>query len=231
MIRALRRRASDERSDAGLSLVELLVASFISMLMLALISTMFIQITRLTGSAQSTKDATGVAWTVTNEISAVVRQGTQVDTSATVTEGAVVAGSTSSSLVIDAFVDAAVAGGQPTIAPTQVTFRVSGGYLTEQRVVGVLTNGYYTFTGAGTTRTVAGPNLTTGTAAYPLFVYKAGTTPIVPGATGLSASDAAQVTAVGINVIVTKSVAGGSDTVRLVNLITMPNLAIVNGGS
>jgi Tfp pilus assembly protein PilW len=230
-MRAVRARAAEERAEAGITLVELIVASFITLMMLTIIGTMFIQIAKLGANAQSTKNATGVAWTVMNELAAVVRQGTQVDTSSTVTEGAVVAGSSPTSLVIDTYADAAVVGAQPTIAPTQVTFSVNGaGYLTEKRVGGVLRSGYYDFTATttATSRVVNGPILTTGTDSDALFVYYAGTARLAPGSTGLTAAQASQVTAVGLNVTVANT---SSDPVRLVNTITMPNIAIVNGGS
>lgn len=232
MIRAIRARAVREGSDAGLSLIELLAASFISLLMLTLVGGMFVQITRLTANGQSTKNATGIAWTVTNELSNVIRQGTQVATSGTATEGAVIAGSTSTSLILDAYADSTVTAGQATIAPTRVTFTVNAsGYLVEQRVVGTLSGGYYGFTGTGVTRTVNGPILTTGTGANALFVYSAGSTTITPGGTGLTAAQASSITAVTINVSVANTIATGSDVVQLTNTITMPNVAIVNGGS
>lgn len=231
MIRALRSRAAQSAPDAGITLIELIVASVVSLLMLTIVSATFIQIAKLTASAQSTRVATGVAWTVMDELSGVVRQGTQVDTSSTATEGAVLAGSTPNALVIDAYVNAAVAGGQPTIAPTRVTFGVNAsGYLTEQRVLGVAAGGYYAFTGTPTSRTVNGPLVTTG-AGNALFTYYAGGTVLVPGSTGLTADQAGQVTAVGITVTVASAGTAGPDPVRLVNTITMPNLAILNGGS
>jgi Tfp pilus assembly protein PilW len=218
--------------EAGITLVELIVAGFISAVVLTIAAGMFVQITKLTANAQSTKDATGVAWTVMNELAGVVRQGTQVTTSSTVTEGAVIAGSTPNSLTIDANSNATVVSGQASIAPTRVTFAVnSAGYLTEQRIDGVLSSGYYGFTGSGTTRSVNGPILTTGTGTAALFVYYAGSTQVVPASGGLTADQASTVTAVALTVTVANTVSSGSDPVQLINTITMPNIAIVNGGS
>lgn len=236
MIATVRARVIRGDADAGISLVELLVASFISLLMLGLVGTMFVEITKLTANGQSTKNATGVAWTVLNELSSVTRQGTQVPTSATVTEGAVIAGSTASTLVLDTNANATVAPGQATIAPIRVTFTVdASGNLVEQRLVGTMTGGYYAFTGTPTSRTVNGPILTTGTGTNALFVYYTGTssalTPITPGSGGLTSAQAAQVISVGLNVSVANTISTGSDPVLLTDKVMFPNVAIVNGGN
>ena len=236
MIRAIRSRVLSEGVDTGITLIELLVASVISVIMLGLVGSMFIEITRLTANSQSTKNATAVAWTVLNEISDVSRQGTPVATSASVTEGAVIAGSTSTSLMLDSNVNATVAPGQATIAPTRVTFTVDGsGNLVEQRLVGTMTGGYYAFTGTPTSRTVNGPIQTTGTGTNALFVYYTGTAaslvPITPAAAGLTSAQAAQVISVGINISVANSISSGPDPVVLTDQVMFPNVAIVNGGN
>lgn len=227
MIRAIRARMHRNDPDAGFSLVELLVASFVSLLMLSLIGVMFAQITRLSANAQSTKTATGVASTVMTEVAGVVRQATQVTTAAGVTEGGVVLGSTSSTLIVDTYAGATVTPGLASIVPTQVTFTVNGsGNLLEQRVLGALAGGYYGFSGTSTTRTVNGATgLTVG------YVYLAGSTPVTSASTGLTAAQAATVTAVTVTVTASNTVSTGSDPVQLVNQVTMPNIAIVNGGS
>lgn len=236
MIAAIHARVVREDSDGGMSLIELLVASFISLLMLGLVGTMFVEITKLTANGQSTKNATGVAWTVLNELSSVIRQGTQVPTSATVTEGAVIAGSTPTTLILDANANAAVAPGQAAIAPIRVTFTVdASGNLVEQRLVGTMTGGYYAFTGATTSRTVNGPILTTGTGTNALFVYYTGSssalTPVTLGSGGLTSAQAAQVISVGLNVTVANTISTGSDPVVLTDQVMFPNVAIVNGGN
>jgi Tfp pilus assembly protein PilW len=227
VIRAIRSRARGGDAQAGLSLVELLVASFISLLMLSLVGAMFVQITNLTANAQATKTATGVASTVMTEVAGVVRQGTQVTTAAGAIEGGVILGSTSDALIIDSFVDATVAAGQPTIAPTQVTLSVnSSGYLVEQRVAGTLSGGYYGFTSTPTSRTVNGASGLT-----VQYTYLAGSATVTPSSTGLTAAQAATVTAVTVTVTAVNTVSTGSDPVQLINQVTMPNIAIANGGS
>jgi hypothetical protein len=227
MIRTVRARLHGDDHDAGFSLVELIAASFISLLMLTLVGTMFVQITRLSANAQSTKTATGVASTVMNEVAGVVRQGTQVATAAGATEGGVILGSTSSTLIVDSYAGAFVTPGQATVAPTRVTFSVNGsGYLVEQRVAGALAGGYYGFAGTATSRTVNGA-----TGLTLQYTYLAGATTVTPAGTGLTAAQAATVTAVTVTVTAPNTVSTGSDPVQLINQVTMPNIAIVNGGS
>lgn len=233
-LRSLRSRLSAEDGDSGIALIELVVAMSITLLMLTLIARMFAQVTHVTGDGQSTRAATGIAATAVDEVTRVVRQGGRVATSATSVEGAVLAGSTSTSLSIDSFVDATVGPSQPAIAPTRVIFSVDGANsLTEQRFAGTVANGYTSFSTSATSRTVNGPIVTTGAATPPLFAYSDKTgAPVVPSGTGLTSAQALSVTAVTVTVTVPNAVSygNGSDPVQITNEVTMPNIAIVNGG-
>ncbi|WP_375390172.1 type II secretion system protein J [uncultured Amnibacterium sp.] len=227
------RRIAD--ADAGLTMVELIVASTVGLLLLSLMGTMFVQITRTVSDAQLTKAATAIAWNVADEITRVVRQGVRVTTSSSTTEGAVVAGSSPTSLIIDSNVDAAVTPGLTSIAPTRVTFTVNAaGNLIESRQASTLTSGYFAF-GASTTRAVNGPISTAGTGTDALFVYWTGPNDapvqVVPSSGGLTAAQAIQVNAVTVNVSVDVARSTGADPVKLTNKVTMPNIAIVTGGN
>lgn len=258
-------RRKSRGADEGISVVELLVASVVSIMLLSLIAAMFMQITRVTGDGQSTQKASGTASTVMTEVAGVVRQATQVATSSTTTEGAVVggvsnvcagaSGSTSTCLIVDTYSNVTVAPSQQSVAPVRVVFSVNGsGNLLETRYNAVSAGGYYGFATAQilSTRTVGGPVDTTGTTTTAitapcssdgtqtgtgsgtnaLFVYcDASGNEVVPGAAGLSAAQAATVTAVRVNVVVTNQLSRGADPVFLSNRIAMPNVAIVNGGS
>jgi hypothetical protein len=232
-------------ADEGISVVELLVATVVSTMLLSLVAAMFVQITRVTGDGQSTQKATGIASTVMTEVAGVVRQATQVATSSTATEGAVVggvssvcagaSGSTSTCLIVDTYSNVTVAPSQQGVAPVRVVFSVSGtGNLVEKRYNAVLAGGYYGFATSPvlSTRTVGGPVDVTGTGTSALFVYwDASGTQVDPGAGGLTAAQAATVTDVTVNVSVTNPLSRGADPVLLSNRIAMPNVAIVNGGS
>ncbi|MGT2425925.1 hypothetical protein [Amnibacterium kyonggiense] len=230
MIAALRRRLRHDPADRGIALIELIVSMVVTLIMLTLIARMFAQVTHSASDNQSTRAGIGIAGTAMDEITRVVRQGTRVSTSQTATEGAVVAGSTASSLSIDSFVDATVTPGLAAIAPTRVVFSVDGsGSLIEQRYAGTVANGYVTFSGSGTSRTVNGPIDTSGST--PLFAYADGSgTAVVPGATGLTSAQALSVASVTVTVTVDNQLSSGNDPVQLTNEVTMPNIAILNGG-
>jgi hypothetical protein len=253
------------RDDDGISIVELLVAMGITTMLLSLVAAMFIQITKLTGDGQSTQRATGTAWTVMTEVAGVVRQATQISTTSSTTEGAVVggvdsvcaaaSGSTTNCLIVDTYSNVTISPGQSGLAPVRVVFSVDGvGNLLEKRYAATLSNGYYGFgtTPAVSSRTVGGPIDITGTSTSAitapcssdgnqvgpgsgtnaLFVYcNAAGNEVIPGSAGLTAAQAATVTAVRINVVVANPLSRGADPVLLSNRVIMPNVAIVNGGS
>lgn len=235
----------DRGVDDGITLIEVLVASVIGTLLLSLAATMFVQITNVTGDGQRTQKATGIASTAMTELSGVIRQATQVTTSSTTTEGAVVGsvnslcagatGSTPTCLIVDTYSNVTIAPSQPGVAPVRVVFSVDASRnLLEKRYVAVLTNGYYGFTTAplSSTRTVTGPVDVSGTGTNALFVYWDGAgNQVVAGSAGLTAAQAAIVTDVTVNVAVANPLSRRSDSVLLSNRITMPNVAIVNGGS
>lgn len=226
----------DLRADDGVSLPELVVYVLVSSILVTLMCTMFVQITKATSDSRQTRRATGVAVNVMEEIARVVRQGTRVSTGATAVEGAVIggqggfcagaSGSTSSCLIVDTFSDVTVLPGQATIAPVRVTFSVdANGYLVERRYAGTLTGGYFGFpAAASSTRTVNGPISTTD----PLFTYFAGTTAVTPSP-ALTDSQASSVTAIKVHVAATNPGSRGADPVLLDNTVTMPNIAILNG--
>ncbi|MBW4042756.1 MAG: hypothetical protein HIU86_11655 [Acidobacteria bacterium] len=232
-IASLRSRLTRGRGDDGIALIELIVSMVITLIMLTLIGRMFAQVTHAAGDNQSTRAATGVAATVADEITRVVRQGVLVTTSSTTKEGAVIAGSTATSLNIDSAVDATVTPGQAAIAPTRVVFSVDGsGSLVEQRFAGTVTSGSVTFASSPTSsRTVNGPILTTGASVPALFAYTDGSgNAVLPSSGGLTAAQASSVAAVTVTVTVANSLSTGSDPVQITNEVTMPNIAIANGG-
>ena len=232
IVRALRSRlhGHPEDREAGVALVELIVAMFVTLIMLTLIARLFAQVMNASTDNQSTREGIGVAGTVMDEMTRVIRQGARVSTSQTTSEGAVLAGSTATSLTIDSFVDAAVAPSQAAISPTRVVFSVdSRGNLLEQRYAGTVAGGYVSFSSTATTRTVNGP-LTTDPS-NPMFAYADGTgTAVLPGAGGLTAMQANSVASVTVTVTVANTLSTGDDPVQLTNEVTMPNIAILNGG-
>ena len=93
-----------------------------------------------------------------------------------------------------------------------------------------MTNGYVSFSSTSADHSGNGPILAT-SGTTPLFAYTdGGGAAIVPGSTGLSQAQALSVAAVTVTVTVANTLSSGDDPVQLVNQVTMPNIAIVNGG-
>jgi type II secretory pathway pseudopilin PulG len=224
-----RRRSG--RDDEGIALIELIVSMVVMLIMLTLIARMFAQVTNAADDNQHTRSGIGIAGTAMDEITRVIRQGARVNTSVTATEGAVLAGSTSTSLSIDSYVDSTIVAGQAAVAPTRVVLSVdASGNLNEARYAGTVTNGYVSFSSTSVDHIGNGPILTA-SGTTPLFAYTDGDgAAIVPGSSGLSQAQALRVAAVTVSVTVTNALSSGDDPVQLVNQVTMPNIAIVNGG-
>jgi type II secretory pathway pseudopilin PulG len=227
----LRARLAREEGESGVALVELMVSMVVMLIMLTLIARMFTQVMFAADDNVTTRSGVGVASTVIDEVTRVVRQGARVSTSQTTSEGAVLAGSTATSLSVDSFVDAIVAPGQAAISPTRVVFSVDGsGNLVEQRYAGTVSGGYTTFSSTATSRTVNGP-ITTAAPAAPLFAYRDGSgAAVVPGSSGLTSAQAIAVASVVVTVTVKNALSRGDDPVVITNEVTMPNIAILNGG-
>ena len=227
----IRRRFRHRSDDDGIALIELIVSMVVTLIMLTLIARMFAQVTNAAGDNQHTRAGIGVAGTAMDEITRVIRQGARVSTSSTTTEGAVLAGSTGTALSIDSYVDATIVGGQSAVAPTRVAFSVDGsGNLNETRYAGSVSNGYVSFSSTAVNRIVNGPVLTS-SGSTTLFAYTDGDgAAVVPGSSGLTQAQALSVAAVTVTVTVTNVLSSGSDPVQIVNQVTMPNIAIVNGG-
>ena len=66
------------RDDAGSRMTELLVASTLTILVMAMVGTMFVQVTRITKDSNDTQIFNGLASNAANELSAVLRVATML---------------------------------------------------------------------------------------------------------------------------------------------------------
>lgn len=243
MTRTMTRIAA--RDDRGLGLVELVVAMAVSLLVLGMVGALFAQVARVASDSQIVRTANGAAANVMNELRRELVATADVATSTTPASGVVVAAP--NLLIVTSYADST----STSTVPTLVAFAVnSSGYLTETRITGTLSSGYYVFTGTASTRTVAGP--LTGTSTLFAYLDASGNT-LVPATATASATQQAALTATGrvvgtgtlllsdaqlpqvAQVQVTAQVAAqlssGSNPVQLKSIIGMPNLALANGGS
>ena len=218
--RIARRLRIAGRSQAGMSLAELLVAMFITGILMTLVGTMFVNIARVTTNSNASTSRSGIAGNVMDEISKVVRTATNNPVTGGTSDPAIVSGTTAA-LTLYSYVDA-----DPlNPAPTKVTFRVdAAGTLFEDRITATASGSYWVFTGTAKTRNLGGVVQTlTGTDA--LFIYYDDTnTVITPGGTGLTLAQRALVASVQVTVRVTNTLTTGADPIILINTVGMPNL-------
>lgn len=218
-------RIRDE--DDGVTLVELLVAISVTTVVLAMIGGLFFAVTKITRDGLNTRSAVGTAANAMSEIRRVVRQAAANPVAGGTVAPAVAVGSTSSSLTVTSYIDTSTT----TYAPTKVAFSVNGaGYLVEQRTPApAQANGYWTFNGASTSQTLAGPLVTTG-AADPLFVYlNSDNDPVTPASGGLTAAQASRVFAVTVTTTVANTTSGSADPVILRNTVGLLNVSLAAG--
>lgn len=220
-------QGDQDHRDAGVSLIEIMVAAALLSLVLGIVGTLFINISRTTGDARTTRSAMGVAQTTMNELRRVVRVATDNPVAGGAVDPALV-GAGASALTLYSFTDvpSTVSPSSPSSpAPVQVAFTVdAGGNLVETRTPATWNAGYWVFTGASTTRTLPGPLVTTGP--VPLFTYLDPTgAAVVPASGGLTAAQRAAVASVTITTTVaTTTQRGTADLVVLTDTVGMTNL-------
>jgi Tfp pilus assembly protein PilW len=232
VIAAMRRRLRENGDDAGIGLVEMMVASAIGILVLVMVGSMFIQTGKITTTAVQNRNSNAVASNAMQEISNVVRFATQVQKSDGTLIPAVVSGTTNTLTLYSAVnVTNAV-----NPAPTRVTFDATSGSLVETRCVATSSNGYWTFTtcASSSTRKLGGTFIGASSVATPLFAYPDPTSTTSPPASLANSAGTLPSTALSSVLSVTVSVnvnanAKGSPTLIAAN-VAMPNV-ISSAGS
>jgi Tfp pilus assembly protein PilW len=221
MIREIARRLrTDER---GLSLAEVLVASMLTLSIMAMIGAMFIQTTRITAASNQTRSSTAIAGNVVNSISTVLRVATPLAKANTAQpDPAIVAGGVNS-LTVYSLTNANPA----NPAPVKVTFALDDGVLTETRCTAQASSIYWVFpscTGVTTVRTITEGLLDD--ADEPLFTYvDVNGAPITISGGALTLTQRRAVVAV--RVAVTAQATGAdTDPVSLENTVVLRNLGL-----
>jgi Tfp pilus assembly protein PilW len=221
MIRVLRRLRRDE---SGLSMAELLVAALLTSIVMVMVTSFFIQTAKLTTAAAQTRQSTGIAANVANDITSVVRMATTLaKSSSEIPDAAIVAG-TRSSLTIYSYANTSAT--DP--APIKVTFTLdASGAVTETRCTGTSSSGFWTF---GTCATTSTRTLGTGILAPTgvsdqLFTYRDGSGTVMSIGTGsLSATQRAEVSSILIQVRTQTGASG--DVIWVKNSVVLRNLGL-----
>lgn len=209
------------RADDGFTMVELLVTMLITGIVLAMMGIFFANIARLTTWSGNDRAATGQAALALDAVRAVVRVAADNPTTATNTDPAVLA-ATPTSLTLTAYSNTSISATQPT----KVTFTVnSTGTLIQTRQAAVLTtDGYWAFTGAVTTTTIAsGFSVSPST---PFFTYVNASGAVLNATTGLTVAQRKTVTFIRVTTTLdTPGPSGGADPIVVTSSIGMPNVS------
>jgi hypothetical protein len=225
VISTFRRRLVAQDGEAGLSLTEIVVATAVSLLVLTMVGSLFIQTATLTDNATQNRNSTTVASTAAAEISKVVRLATpvQMTVSGKPAIVAAVASATSTKLSVYSYADTSAA----VPVPTLVTFDGSGTLLTETRCPGTASGTVWSFTCAKpAVRSLGGSIVAPATGQNQLFNYLAtdGTTiPLVGGVLPAANLNSVASVLVSINI---QAVGSKTDPVYLTSNVGMPNVGL-----
>jgi Tfp pilus assembly protein PilW len=232
MIRRTLRGMRDD--DSGLSLVELLVSGLLTIAIMAMIGTMFIQTAKITANSTQTSKSNNVASNIANELTSAIRVATTLAKSGQILPDPAVVSGTRESLQIYSLSNTDP--GAP--APVRITFAIVAGNpplielrsVTEERCTATPSGGFWTFSTCATTttRNLGGQvSAVTGTTDqfFTYYTDTAGTQPILIGTGSLSAAQRATVASIRVYVSVK---ATGSQTKQTVisNLVVLGNLGL-----
>ncbi|MDP9028794.1 MAG: hypothetical protein M3N46_14800 [Actinomycetota bacterium] len=210
--------------------MELMIAMIITAVILALVASFFIQVTKVTSSSVQTGNSSAVASNAMYEIANVVHQATTIPVSGGAPLYAI-SSATASSLVVYSYVDVATSASP---APTRVTFSVtpaignSNASLVETRCVATASGTFWTFTSCASTltRNIGGTIIAPTAGQNSLFTYLDSTGNTVALVSGsVPTSSLANIASVTVSVNVQ---AAGSATapVYLTSNVGMPNLGL-----
>ncbi|KPG86987.1 type II secretion system protein J [Frigoribacterium sp. RIT-PI-h] len=214
----------DVRRDAGLSLAELLVAMMVFGIIVAVVTTTFISLTKATAQARGVDANTRVASNVMNEVSRVVRAARTIPTPGG-TEATSFSLATTESLTLTTAVNGA---DSLTTVPRKVTFGVAADRsLVEMTVVGTpLKTDFWQFVSTPTKRTLGGSVVAPASSDAPLFTYYDFTGAVLTPDSGgaLSATQLPAIAAVQVSVTIDRTATASSQAVTLQTTVSLSNL-------
>ncbi|MBA8989129.1 prepilin-type N-terminal cleavage/methylation domain-containing protein [Curtobacterium pusillum] len=229
MIERIRSGVRGARRDDGLTLIELLVAMGLFAVLLAIVGGTFYSITRATTFAVARDQNSRNASNAMNEIVRQVRAAADNPRTGASDSPAFISAGTSAVQFTTL-----VATGRDAV-PQQVTFSVSAaGVLTETIVAGSTTdNAYFTFSGSGSTSTIASSIELPASGGTPIFQYLDGNSvALTPNAAGvLTADQIGQIAFVQVTLRLSSSASTLKNGITLQNTVGLPNLLQPTGDS
>lgn len=229
--RARRAAAFEQRPDAGLSLAELLVAIMVFGLIMTIVSTTFISLTKATSQSRAIDGNTRVASNGLNALSLALR-GARTIPVETVGAADIPAFSSATRESVK-FYSAANLVNTTTTVPRQIEFVLGPDRSLVERSLAATVNakGFYAFSGTASSRTVTTTMATAPSTGPWLFTYldAAGAPLSFDAAGALAADDLGSIAAVQVTVRIDATSTMTAQGVTLQNTVGLPNLTF--GGS
>jgi prepilin-type N-terminal cleavage/methylation domain-containing protein len=219
MITQLRRRLRLAGRDAGMSLIELMVAMVVFGILSAIVVSLYLATNKSVLSTTTSNQNTQAAGNIMNELSRVIRGATTIPTATDPQSPAVVLG-TFNSLSLYSYVDSSAL--TPTPFLVKFTINTTTGQILEQRWPSSLSSGgALTFSStASLTRTLPG-RIKSGTT---LFSYSDSGGDPLPATLG--SGDYTNVASVTVTVVAQTSTNPSINPATLRNVVGMPNVTL-----
>ncbi len=237
-----RRTAED---DSGVTLIELLVAFVLLAIMMTIVVSAFSRFSSSFSSTQSASESTNVASVAMNEVTRVIRSGTEIEVLGAQNNETVFRVATKEEILLRAYLDTDSLDPKPTL----IQFKIDPvtRELVEKRWDSTMVNGYWTFptiTGptavaAKSTRIVARKLVVPTGTQQPMFTFLTTTgcgateptCDIVPaGGNALNAAELRVIVAVEVTMKVQADALQRSAPVILTNRVGIPNIGISRVG-
>lgn len=220
-------RPRSSRSDAGLTLLELLVAMGVSSILIALVATVFVTTSRVFTDQEGATDSARVASTAMNEVTRVVRAGTELPESGKTANAPVFAYAGAEKIEMAAFIDAE---SSKDPAPVKVSFgRNSANELVETRwAADRYLKIYWKFRGSPASARTIARSLLAPDKTRPLFRYfdKDGAALTPAAGASLSEDQRRNIASVQITMQVQANGSGRTAPVAIQNMVGLPNLGV-----
>lgn len=220
-------RPRSSRSDAGLTLLELLVAMGVSSILIALVATVFVTTSRVFTDQEGATDSARMASTAMNEVTRVVRAGTELPESGKTANTPVFAYAGAEKIEMAAFIDAE---SSKDPAPVKVSFgRNSANELVETRwAADRYLKIYWRFRDSPASARTIARSLLAPDKTRPLFRYfdKDGVALTPAAGASLSEDQRRNIASVQITMQVQANGSGRTAPVAIQNMVGLPNLGV-----
>lgn len=210
-----------QREEAGVTLSELIVTMALMTMLLAMIMTIFITFTTTFSEERSATSNTSAATVAMNELTRVIRSGTENPVSSGPNQP-VFSQASPERVVLQAYLDTNAANPEPVKVQFQITTNRT---LVETRwTARSLAQGKFDFPGAAASERTVVRQIATGATPVFQFFTKENTPLLMPASGQLSESDRHLISAVKVTMTVQTDPSGNAKTATIENTVGIPNL-------